>query len=377
MIAIAYLVPVVGCLVLYFLFGYAGSWQTYAIVFACGEATVGLCHRLCYKSFTSCTEYLGSMIRSIHYEAPWTERIVRTETKTDAKGRTYTRTYVQYVYHPAKHYFHTSIGSRYPMNAAYFHEVKTLWGVRKHSDTWTGPHIQGGVRFGHHYILDDLGETEIEKPIYWIPVTEKHSYKNKIRSSNSIFKFEKISREQAAELGLHEYPAIINNDAPCILSTDLPIPPDADVMFRKFNARYGPGLQIRLYILLFDAEKGIGISEMQRAYWQGGNKNEFVVCMGLDADRSVKWARAFSWADEQNIEVEAAQWLMHHPRLEWAEFYEWLKVNLLGWKRKEFSDFDYINVTLPLKYFLIVLFASILENSLAIYLVLENLQNGH
>lgn len=371
MIAFAYFIPALACLLLHFGFRYEGDWTAYAWIFGCGEATVGLLHWAFYRSFTSCGEFLGSLVSSIHYEAPWTEVVVRYETKTDSKGRTQTVRRVSYVYHPEQHYFFTSIGSRYGMNRSFFCHVRDLWGVFMHRDRWIGANIRGGVRTGCHYNFSDLEPTRYNDNRYWVPVSESHTYRNKIRCSNSIFKFEKISDEKARELGLIDYPIISGIDAPAILSKDFTVPYYADDLFRKFNAGVAPRRQMRLYVLLFDWKKGIGISELQQAYWQGGNKNEFIICIGLDDSATIRWARAFSWADEQQLEVEVAQELMNKERLDWEFLYHWLENNIYRWKRKEFKDFNYIHVTLPLRHFIWILFLSLLENALLLWLFLK------
>lgn len=371
MIAFAYLIPALACLLLHFGFRYDGAWTAYAWIFGCGEVTVGLLHWAFYRSLTSYEEFLGSRVSSIHYEAPWTEIVVRYETKTDGKGRTQTVRRVSYVYHPERFYFYSTLGTIYSTGVSFFEEIKDLWGVEARRDRWRGAHILGGVRTGHHYNFNDLDNGRLSDIRYWIPVTESHHYKNKIRCSNSIFKFEKISKERAEELGLIDYPKIIRYDAPAVISKDFEIPTQADFMFRRFNAGIAPDSQMRLYILLFDWQKGIGISELQRAYWQGGNKNEFVVCIGIDTNGMVHWARAFSWADEQYLEVEVARWLMNRKTLDWETLYQWLENNVSRWKRKEFKDFDYIHVSLPLKHFIWILFFCILENALLLYLFIS------
>lgn len=372
MVAIAYLLPAIACLLLHFGFRYGGDWTAYAWIFGCGEATVGLCHWAFMRSFTSCEEYLGSTVSSIHYEAPWTEVVVRYETRTDSKGRTYTVARRTYVYHPEKHYFRTTLGSSITTGRAYFARVRDTWGVAPRHDTWAGPHIRGGVRVGHHYNFADLPPACITDIRYWIPVTEAHRYTNKIRCSNSIFKFEKIEPAEAREHGLVDYPPIRDYDAPCILSAEVPVPPFADDMFRRFNGGVAPRSQMRLYIILFGPERSVGVSELQRAYWQGGNKNEMVVCIGTDASGAdVRWARAFSWADEQQLETDLSQWLMKGSKLDWIALYGWLDTNIVRWKRKEFKDFDYIHVSLPLKHFLWILAISVAENALALWLTLH------
>lgn len=371
MIAFAYIIPILACLLLNFEFDYTGPWYTYLWTFVFGEATVGGLHWFFYEQHTSSTEYLGSLVHEINHEEGWTELVEIKETKTDKNGNSYTITRIEERYHKEKYYFYTTRGSKIDTDYRFFSYVRGIWNVPRHSLSWEGRHIKGGVRFGSRYQRSDLEWKELENPEKWVPITEKHSYTNKIRASNSIFKFEKIDKKQASEMGLIDYPSIYSNDAPCVLSNDILVPPTVDDQFRKFNARYAPDYQMRLYVLLFDATKGVGISELQRVYWQGGNKNEFVVCIGLNSSDEVEWARAFSWADEQIKEVETAQWLMQHPDLDWAAFHDWLRFHLMDWKRKEFMDFDYISITLPLWQILAIISLSIAENSFALFLALS------
>ncbi|MDE6378037.1 MAG: hypothetical protein K2K72_04760 [Duncaniella sp.] len=371
MVAFAYIVPVLACLLLHFEFDYNGGWTAYLWITLTGEVTAGGLHLLFYRLHTSRTEYLGSLVTDINHEDSWIELVEVRETKTDSKGQSYTVTRIEERYHKEKYYFHTSRGTCIDTDCGFYSYVRDLWGLPRICLSWSSSRIKGGVRHGSRYRMADFDEPEQENPDNWVPVTERHSYTNKIQASNSIFKFEKIDKTQAAEIGLIDYPAISVHDASCVLSADVSVSQSVDGLFRKFNARYAPEFQMRLYILLFDAERGVSISEMQRAYWQGGNKNEFVVCVGMRNSSEIVWARAFSWADEQTKEVEAAQWLMDHPSVDWQEFHDWLRWHLNDWKRKEFKDFDYINITLPLWQLLCIIAGTIAENTLALYLAIH------
>ena len=367
MIVVAYILPVIACLLLHFEFDYEGPWTTYLWMIIFGEGTVGLLHWFFYDMHTSSTEYLGSMVKDINHEDAWTELVEVKETKTDNKGNSYTVTRIDERYHSEKYYLHTTRGSKIDTNFSFYCRVRDLWGLPANTLRWTGSHIKGGVRYGSFYTIADFKEEERENPNNWVPVTESNSYRNKVQASNSIFKFEKIDKKTASEIGLLDYPAIYSHDAPCVLSNDILIPPALDELFRKFNARYAPEYQMRLYMLLYNADRGISISEQQRSYWQGGNKNEFVICLGMNSKEEVEWARAFSWADDQIKEVETAQWLMQHSNVNWFDFHAWLRWHLIDWKRKEFKDFDYISITLPLWQLLSIVFLTIAENSFAIY----------
>lgn len=370
MTAVAYLIPVAACLLLHLEFGYEGKWTTYLWIMIFGEGTVGILHWLFYEVHTSKTEYLGSLVSDIVHEEEWTELVERTETRKDSRGNTYTVTRIEEKWHPEKYYFHTTRGSEIKTDFQFYAYVRRVWGLGRHELSWTGGHIKGGARFGSMYQMADFDYSERENPGNWVPVTEAGSYTNKVQASNSIFKFEKIEAEDARAMGLYDYPPICQHDAACVLSNEIAVPDGVDDLFRKFNGRYAPQAQMRLYVMLFDSSRGVSVSEMQRAYWQGGNKNEFSICIGMNRDSEVEWARAFSWADEQTKEVETAQWLMQHRNLDWQAFHDWFAYHIVDWNRKEFKDFDYIHITLPMWQILTIIIISIAENALALYMAI-------
>ena len=370
MIAPAYLLPPLACLLLGLGFDFRGGAQPYLLILLFGELTVGGLHRFFLHYQWTATEFLGSLVRSIHREDSWIELIHSTERRTDSSGRSYSVSRVSERRHSEKYYFRTTIGSEFTCDRAFFHKVAQIWAIKGRRNYWSGSHIKGGRRYGLYYTDEDFTAAESSDPQRWVPVTEKHRYRNKIRRSNSIFKYEHISKARAAENGLCDYPKIVDFDAPCILSRDIPVSPAADGMFRRFNGRYASRWQMRLYILLFDASRGAGVSELQRQYWQGGHKNEFTICLGLTPDDRIVWARAFSWADSQQVEVDLARRLMAQRRLNWDNIYRLLICDLNRWQRKEFKDFDYIDVSLTPRQTLAIYLVALLENALALALAL-------
>lgn len=370
MIAGIYLLPVFACLLLRFGFDFEGKWTTYLWILVAGEATVGSLHLLFYWLRSTGTEYLGSLVESIHHENEWTEIILRNETRRDAKGNSYTVTRTEYRKHPEQYYFFNTRNKRTGTDSRFFNHVRNLWGLSPHHDVWKGSNILGGERYGQHYRASDMDSFDRDNPAYWVPVTEKHRYRNRIVNSNSIFRFEKISKKDAKEENLFDYPGIIMHDAECILSEDFQIDEETRSLFRKFNGRHAPSREMRLYVLLFPAEKGVGVTHRQRAYWDGGNKNEFIICLGLTGEGKVEWANTFSWSDNQQKEVETTTWFLQHPEFQWQEFHDWFLIHSSDWKRKEFSDFRYINVSLALWQMIIMAACSILENIVAIRIAL-------
>lgn len=98
MVAIAYLMPPVVCLFVFYVCG-IDTPEPYAWILVSGWAAAGLTHRLCYRNRTKATEYLGAFIWGLFYEEPWTERDVIVETYTDKNGNTHERRRVVYTHH--------------------------------------------------------------------------------------------------------------------------------------------------------------------------------------------------------------------------------------------------------------------------------------
>lgn len=114
-------------------------------------------------------------------------------------------------------------------------------------------------------------------------------------------------------------------------------------MLRQYNALIGHRNEVKIFLLLFENER-IGVSELQRIHWKGGNKNELVICASKDGS----WAKTFSWCDDKRIEVESSyifemKELSLHDKIVKVEH----QVEEL-WKRKHFKDFDYIDIPLNL-----------------------------
>ena len=123
-------------------------------------------------------------------------------------------------------------------------------------------------------------------------------------------------------------------------------------------------------MLLFDASRqSLQTAVDQRAYWEGGNKNEFTVCLGLDASKpspEVVWCEAFSWCDVPQLESAAESWFIAHRELNIKAFTQWLHDNVGLWRRKQFSDFKYLGIRLSPARTALVFFVALLLAALIV-----------
>ena len=289
------------------------------------------------------TEYLGGYMTKITHYDEWDEWIHRTCTRqvpcgTDGKGHTRYRTETYDCsyreYHPECWKYTDNLGrEEYFYNKSYFDRAMAELGYPKmvfrdmHRKYYK---IDGDAQ---DYYYD--GTPQHVRALVW-----KNTYQNKILASHSIFKFEDIDDEEADSLGLYRYPNVEDHDQAVILG--FRAGKEVHKQYKYINSIYGAKKQFRIYVLVF-RNKPIEISEKQKSYWQGGNKNEFVLCIGYNTKKgTIDWCNPFSWCDKPELEVATKRYFREHPRMDLSEYPTWLIQNLNLWHRKNFSDFDYI-----------------------------------
>jgi hypothetical protein len=185
--------------------------------------------------------------------------------------------------------------------------------------------------------------------------------------------YTKISKEKADSLGLYDYPEIKNMDQSPIMGKTLPYWQEHAI--RYINSKYGSSNQFRLYILLFE-NKEPEIAELQKSYWYQGNKNELVICLGVNGD-SITWCRGFSWCDEPILEVKSRNYFIKNPKLNLYDYSKFIESNLKYWKRKEFNDFNYISVEFTDRQNWAIIIVTILSTIVALIVAIFNDKNDN
>jgi len=327
----------------------------------------------------SSTEYIGGYATSIsHYDA-WDEWVHKTCTRRIPCGsyeghvRYTTVTYdcSHRVYHPEKYVITDNDNVSHDITKAEYVKIAKEWGTQMlmqdmHRKYYT---IDGDMQY---YKWDNNKNTVYD-------FTYPHTYKNKVKVSKSIFNFEDISEKDTKKLGLYDYPEIYDRyKQDYVLGYNTLSKNDSGRKYINYiNAVYGPKYQFRTYILIFK-NKDISISEKQKSYWVGGNKNEFIICIGIDStSNKIKWANAFSWCDKPSLEIYTEQFLSGQDSLNIYRIADFLskKVPTL-WKRKEFKDFDYIGIELKYwQYILILVIITLYNIGCSIYVIKNNFKN--
>lgn len=369
---VIYMIPFITALFLLFVFNKKMVWWEYAVLIVPSLLFAFLTQVIMVNINASDIEYLGGYINRITYYEPWDEMVLRTKTRTvpNGKGGTRVQTYtvLERDYHREKYTYVTNDGDwEHSLSKKEYETIKQRMGNNS---------VFRDMNRKYHKIDGDAYDIYWDKtPEHLYDITHENIYKNKVKAmqTNTIFKYGNIDKTDAKELGLYEYPSIQFMNQNPIIGREVT---DKDVQKIKYiNAIYGKQYQFRMFILLFES-KDFEISEMQRTYWQNGNKNEFIVCLGTQQD-SVIWCNPFSWCDSPKLEVLTRDYFIENPKLDIEKYGEFIEKQIpTQWVRKEFEDFSYIKVGLSKgQYIALVILMIIINIGISIFLVKNEISN--
>ena len=376
-----YLIPFIAALILLVGFHKKLVWWEYLVLIV---PIIGIAigtRAIMVECNASDTEYLGSYITKITHYEDWDEMVTVHHTRQvpcgkDANGNTRYRT-EHYTtrerrYHPDKY--------RYILAGETDNSWNEHWITKAEYDIiharLASKDVFRDMHRDYHRIDGDAYDTYYDNTVeHMYDITTTNTYKNKIKAdqSHTIFKHVEYTPEEVKELGLYEYPTIKNWDQNPIIGKTVPLAAQRQIKY--VNAKYGKPYQFRVYILFFEG-KDLEISELQKTYWQNGNKNELVVCLGTQRD-SVVWCNPFSWCDEPKLELMTRQYFIDNPKVDIEAYGKWLYSKVpSNWVRKEFSDFNYITIGLKTWQYIVLLAIVLLFTVfISIFLVMNTVTN--
>lgn len=340
------------------------------------------------SSNTSDTEYLSSYSLSTSYEEPWNEYIHETctrqvacgvETSTDSKGNTTTTTkyctetydcsYVKY--HDAEYYITCNNSRSYDISKAKYDELVKLWGNNKFIDMNRNYYTEDGDK----YYSTWNGDIKTVETIDWT-----QSYENKIQASHSLYNYEDIDEKDKVDNKLFEYPVSSSYKINSILTNKTYIFQKEQNDINAINGLLGATKKVHVWILIWE-DMPKSVADLQQSYWKGGNKNELVICIGVDKKRHVKWNHIFTWSDKQIVKIKMRNYLnsLKDQRLDFDKFQPILYSEInKDWVKKNWHEFDFLEVELTdsqLHWLYVIVFLTSL-GSIA-YGVFNQFENDH
>jgi len=282
-------------------------------------------------------------IFTIRHEEEWTTHETRTETYTTGSGKHQT-THTKTVHYTENHGpYWTAIDERsseHRIDSSEYDKWSKVWG----NQLQTGVH-KGSSAGWDRSITGKIFECKWTRDFERIyPWDEIHHYKNKVRHCSSVLKY----REPTKELEkLYPRPAESGDCSPVLCyGASLGA---ADIQrLRQVNAELGPKYLVHTLLVLFgkDADRS-KIDDILSA-WRSVNKNELVTFLALDGGSTVRWCEVQSWMDDTTIHATLRDALVAEPFT--ARRYSDLLMQYVPkqWKKKNFHDFDYLRVEIPI-----------------------------
>lgn len=275
-------------------------------------------------------------ITKVSHQERYSEKVVyyvQVPNGKDSKGRTKYRSErrVKTVYHGPYFRACSTSGIEYSITKEEYDKWKNIWG-EKYIKT-----IHGTAAFftkpidGKYY--ESFWDGKFEN-IY--PKPEVHLYKNVLRNSNSVFGY---------KYGDGIKHPVDNGNTNGIIS-EISLTEKEIAEFANFNAIKGSLKQIHI-ITIITKNKANNALEMINK-WGGLNKNELAVFIGVDNDKNIIWTDAHSWMDNTKCQNLIRDQIMMLKKFDANSIRNIYDDNIKYWNRKEFKDFDYINVSVPM-----------------------------
>lgn len=376
---IGFILPFIVAVFLLLFFRKQTMWWEYLVLIVPSLLLFLLTRTIMVSVNETDTEYLGAYITKVRHYDEWDEWVKRTCSKRVPSGRdsngntTYRTVYYDCSYrryHPERWSYFDNNGEEHWL----FYEEE-FDAIRKR---FNSPMVFVDMNRKYYRIDGDAQD------YYWLgtkstirTVTYDRTYENKIQSSRSIFNFEYINEKEAHELGLYDYPKIEEYDQNPVLSDSISVSDKQIDAVKYINGYHGKNHQFRMYVLLFK-DKDIEISEQQRSYWVGGNKNELVVCLGMKDSTTVSWCNAFSWCDAPTLEVKTESYFAEKDSLDLISYCDYIETLLIKdeWVRKEFVDFDYVRPEMSMtQYIWLIIIVFLYNIGISLFIILNDFRN--
>ena len=368
-------------------------WHPIVIIFLCSLVNI-LTKYFNEKALTNDVErYLDYVVEVKHYNY-WSEWIVETCTReccctTDSKGNRTCQTETYDCSYEKEYYPYTEVKSKlgvtyrysegkYPTYGCNIGGSETIIFNKFKNKFKTLPHFlkdykrynyrNCGEGFnGEVYNLKWDGSFETLEYVTW-----QHYYENRVQASNSIFKHQIPDDKTIFKYKLKPYPKIYNDyKSKCILGYNNS---NLDEYANKKNSLIASKKQLKIYYLVFKNQP-LESAIQQEHFWGGGNKNEVVICIGLDQTNNITWSYVFSWSKVQSFKINIRNYITDRLSLNdntFKDIIDFSHNNLVkNFKRREFTEFKYLNVSITLGAVIFaVIFNIILSIGVSIYMIL-------
>lgn len=288
------------------------------------------------QSLTDATEYWTTYTKKVEYYEAWDEYIHQTCTRTVSCGEncTTTQTYdCSYVrYHDEKWVIVDNYNINHSISKKEYDRIVKKFKNEEYVDLNRDYHYNDGDKF-----VSTWPGTEETMEI----VCTEHIYENRVQASSNVFNFPEISEEDFIQYGLVDYPQVVNYKQKHLLNWDDPI---IERKLEIVNGKLGSFKEVKIFFIIY-TEKDRLSARYQEWYWKGGNKNEFIVTIGVDSDENIQWSYPISWTENQKLKINVRNFIENKEKLDLEEIVNYVEKEVYNnFERKKFSDFNYLTI---------------------------------
>ncbi len=282
--------------------------------------------------------FKSSIVKRSWYDEGWSEWIHKTCSRSCGKDNKQT-CYYDCSYekvHKPEWWIETTSGERIQIQNPFFQKLIHKWKQK--------PQF---VELKRNFCCDNDGD---RFQILWNgndslieSVTTTRQYNNKLVGNNPIsYQFRKLDSEDRTRHGIYDYHNVKGFQQKTIYGHGDATQEQADKLLQKINSIYDPEKNFQGMILIYH-NKTEESALLQRDYWQGGNLNEFVICVGLNAKEEVSWSYVFGWEESEIAKVKMRDFVQSQKKLNLLSVVQEIeKVVIPTYKAKKWSDWDYL-----------------------------------
>lgn len=372
-IYLAFLIPVIFAILLFIFFRHQTQWWEVSIPMVATVVFVLVAKWICVNNLISDEEWLGGYITSVEYSQPWDEEvpcrhpIYCTSCSGSGKNRS-CRTYVCGHHHAYDVDFHPE----------YWYAVTTLndFGISQSRYNKLVDQFGSGKQFvdlhrNYHSIDGDKYETRWDNNDETLePCVQSESYDNRPKASHTIFHFQELDSVEIKTYKPFDYPPVDDDHKQkTLLGYE---DRAAHHLLQVVNSELGASKQVRVFLLIFKNQpREAGL--VQERYWQGGNMNEIIVCVGINDSNDIQWGHTFSWTESTGVKIKIRNEIEEEAVLDLPKIINTIQDEIkFEWKRKDFHDFDYINIDPTITQTIWIYILTILVNIGIAWWIIEN-----
>lgn len=301
------------------------------------------------------TEFHGALVTEARYYEYWETYVRRTCTRTHKVGKSTVTTTYDCSYcdeNPPRWVVVNSLGQEFSITEKYYKYLTKLWNCKPEFVELNRDINHGGWGCGKD---GDMYSIKWDKdPLHAKATTTDHWYENRVQAAHSAFDFVKLTDADIKQYRLFDYPEINGWKQETVLGLDsLKQLKSGNVNYFKQHADYlngklGTKKKVHIFFLFFKDQPQLAAS-MQEAYWDGGNDNELVICIGMNSSSNkIEWVRPFSWSTNRRIIPEIREEIMDIGFFNPASICRVVEKSVVDhYVRKDFKEFSYLTVDPP------------------------------